>query len=563
MADKRHEHHDDDDHSIPLRSGFDPKTRTFHCLKPPLPLPPPHSPLSCAQHALSLRLSSPWSSRHPDSPAFISLRPSRLPPLRISYSQFCSRVDSLSAYLRDVVRLRKGDVAFVLSPNTVNVPVVYFSLLSLGVVVSPANPAGTVSEITRQVGLSRPLIAFTDSGCMHKLPPLRHGTVVLDSLEFESICRSASSSSVHWIDEVEVKQSDLAAILYSSGTTGLIKGVALTHRNLITNLTGLHATVPQSEKPAVLFYTVPYFHVFGFVYFLKSLALCETSVITERFQLGQMLAAVDEYGVTHIAAVPPVVIAMTKCVEGHDLRTLVSVTSGGAPLGQDLISTFNKRFPRVTLSQGYGLTECTGGAFRSVGPEESSRPGSTGMLIWNCEARIVDPETGESLAPCKEGELWVRGPGVMEGYVGDPEATAATITADGWLKTGDLCYIDEEGFLYVVDRLKELIKYKGYQVAPAELEQLLQSHPEIADAAVVPFPDEEAGEIPMAFVARQAGSNLNEAGVIKFIEKQVAPYKKVRKVEFVSGIPRSAAGKILRKELRKTIRNSSTHLSKL
>uniref|UniRef100_J3L6U4 4-coumarate--CoA ligase n=1 Tax=Oryza brachyantha TaxID=4533 RepID=J3L6U4_ORYBR len=184
-----------------------------------------------------------------------------------------------------------------------------------------------------------------------------------------------------------------------------------------------------------------------------------------------------------------------------------------------------------------------------AGPVESAAYGSAGKLAPRVEAKIIDTATGEALGPGRRGELWIRGPVVMKGYVGDAEVTAATITPDGWLKTGDLCYFNEDGFLYIVDRLKELIKYKGYQVPPAELEHILQSRPEIADAAVVPYPDEEAGQLPMAFVVRQPGTNLTEQQVMNCVAKHVAPYKKVRRVAFVTAIPKSPAGKILRREL--------------
>lgn len=181
--------------------------------------------------------------------------------------------------------------------------------------------------------------------------------------------------------------------------------------------------------------------------------------------------------------------------------------------------------------------------------EEFKQLASVGRLAENMEAKIVDPVTGEALPPGHQGELWLRGPIVMKGYVGDDEATAATLDANGWLKTGDLCYFDSDGFLHIVDRLKELIKYKAYQVPPAELEHLLQSNPEIVDAAIVPYPDEEAGQIPMAFVVRKPGSNITEAQIMDFIARQVAPYKKIRRVAFINSIPKSPAGKILRREL--------------
>nr|XP_009609463.2 4-coumarate--CoA ligase-like 9 [Nicotiana tomentosiformis] len=205
--------------------------------------------------------------------------------------------------------------------------------------------------------------------------------------------------------------------------------------------------------------------------------------------------------------------------------------------------------PDVGCRWGYGLTESTGAGTGMIRPEETDRYGSAGRLADNLEAKIVDPDSGEALPPGKHGELWIRGPTIMKGYVGDKQETSATLKSDGWLKTGDLCYFDSDGFLFIVDRLKELIKYKAYQVPPAELEQLLQSIPEIADAAVIPYPDEEAGQIPMAYVVRKPGSTISESQIVDSIAKQVAPYKKIRRVAFINSIPRSPAGKILRREL--------------
>ncbi|XP_020111889.1 4-coumarate--CoA ligase-like 7 [Ananas comosus] len=186
-----------------------------------------------------------------------------------------------------------------------------------------------------------------------------------------------------------------------------------------------------------------------------------------------------------------------------------------------------------------------------VDPDESCRLGSVGRLAGITEAKIVDHVSGEALSIGQEGELWVRGPGVMIGYVGDDESNALSFTSDGWLKTGDLCYFDGEGFLYIVDRLKELIKYKGYQVAPTELEHLIACLQGVVEVAVVPFPHEEDGEIPTAFIVREARNNLSEIEVMDYVAKQVAPYKKIRKVFFVSSIPKSPSGKVLRRELMK------------
>lgn len=353
---------------------------------------------------------------------------------------------------------------------------------------------------------------------------------------------------------VEVSQSDPAAILYSSGTTGRVKGVLLTHRNLITLIAGFHHNRLEKEEDAprpVSLFTLPLFHVFGFFMLVRAVSLAETLVLMERFDFENMLKAVEKYRITYMPVPPPLVVALAKSelVCKYDLSSLQLLGSGGAPLGKEVSERFSARFSNVQMVQGYGLTESGGGAAGMADLDETKRHGSVGRLMHDMEAKIVDPKTGEALPPGQQGELWLRGPTIMKGYVGDDEATAATLDQEGWLKTGDLCYFDSDGFLFIVDRLKELIKYKAYQVPPAELEHLLQSNPEIADAAVIPYPDEEAGQIPMAFVVRKPGSSITEAQVMEFIAKQVAPYKKIRRVAFVNSIPKSPAGKILRREL--------------
>ncbi|KAK0596295.1 hypothetical protein LWI29_014455 [Acer saccharum] len=228
-------------------------------------------------------------------------------------------------------------------------------------------------------------------------------------------------------------------------------------------------------------------------------------------------------------------------VREYDLSSLTFLRCSGAPLGEDVAHKFREKFPNVQIVNGYGLTE-TGGVVASLkGPNEIKRFDSVGRLSEFMEAKIVDPITAEPLLPGQKGELWLRGPAIMKGYVGDDKATAEILDSEGWLKTGDLCYFDSQAFLFIVDRLKELIKYKAYQVPPAELEHLLQTNPEIIDAAVIPYPDEETGQVPMAFVVRKTGSQITEV--------QVPPYKRIRRVAFVNSIPKSSAGKILRKQL--------------
>lgn len=359
-----------------------------------------------------------------------------------------------------------------------------------------------------------------------------------------------------------VNQSDTAAILYSSGTTGKVKGVVLTHRNLIAVIAGFyHNKISNDTKASreengadvhpVSLFTVPLFHVFGFFMMIRAASLGESLVLMGKFDFVKMLDAVERYRVTYIPAAPPLVVAMTKSdlVDKYDLSSLQLLGSGGAPLGEDVAQRFRAKFPHVEIVQGYGLTETAGGVTRTTEPEEIEKYGSVGRLAENMEAKIVDPESGDSLPPGQRGELWLRGPAIMQGYAGDEAATAATLDSEGWLKTGDLCYFDSEGFLFIVDRLKELIKYKGYQVPPAELEHVLQSMPEIADAAVIPYPNEEAGQIPMAYVVRKPGSTISATQIMELVARQVAPYKRIRRVAFVNSIPKSPAGKILRREL--------------
>ncbi|XP_059304098.1 4-coumarate--CoA ligase-like 9 [Lycium ferocissimum] len=534
------------------KNGYCPQTKTYQSLRPSVPLPPLNEPLSIIQYTLSL-LNSPTTGINASTTTFLIDATTNH---RLSYTDFLKQTQNLASFLQSrYPSLSKNDVAFILSPTSANVPIVYFALLSLGVIVSPANPLSSTSELTHMTQLCKPLIAFATSSTVSKLTssfPL--GVILLDSPEFKSMIQSPVYKPV---SNPIIRQTDSAAILYSSGTTGKVKGVELTHRNLIALMASLYHNrfnnVPEGETPEqeVSFMTLPLFHVFGFFMIIRVVGLGETVVMMERFDFGKMLAAVEKHRVTYMPVSPPLVVAMAKSdlALKYDLSSLKLLACGGAPLGKEVAERFKSRFPNVEIVQGYGLTETTGGTTGMNGAEESDHYGSAGRLAVNTEAKIVDPDSGETLPPGQRGELWIRGPTIMKGYVGDKQATSATLDPEGWLKTGDLCYFDADGFLYVVDRLKELIKYKAYQVPPAELEHLLQSIPDVADAAVIPYPDEEAGQIPMAYVVRRPGSIISESQIMDIIAKQVAPYKKIRRVTFINAIPKSPAGKILRREL--------------
>ncbi|WVZ67793.1 hypothetical protein U9M48_016825 [Paspalum notatum var. saurae] len=527
---------------IDPRSGFCAATRTFHSLRPSTDLPPDSLPATAAAYAFS-NLSSPL----PDRPAVVDAATG----IAISYPSFLAAVRSLAGGLWSALGLRPGDVALVVSPSCPDVAVLDFALMTIGAVVSPANPVSTAEEYAHMVALSRPVVALAAPEVAARLPrDLR--CVVIGSDEYR---RLSSAGGAAPPPPVAVRQSDTAAVLYSSGTTGRVKAVAISHRNLIALIATHKGNRAEVEKeaaeageepppPTVTLFPLPLFHVFGFMMLLRSVAMGETAVLMERFDFGDALRAIERYRVTLLPGAPPLLVAMIKSEEARrrDLSSLIAIGIGGAPLGREVAERFAAIFPNIELIQGYGLTESSGSVASTVGPEESKAYGSVGKLASHMEAKIVDPSTGEALGPGQRGELWIR-------YVGDDEATAATKDREGWLKTGDLCYFNEDGFLYIVDRLKELIKYKGYQVPPAELEHILNSHPDIMDAAVIPYPDEDAGQLPMAFIVRKPGSNLTEQQVMDHVAKQVAPYKKVRRVTFVSVIKKSPAGKILRREL--------------
>jgi acyl-CoA synthetase (AMP-forming)/AMP-acid ligase II len=271
-----------------------------------------------------------------------------------------------------------------------------------------------------------------------------------------------------------------------------------------------------------------------------------TIVTMPKFEFEPFLKVLSAWPITSAHIVPPIVVALGKhpLVDNYKFPHLKYIFSGAAPLGAELTEAVEKRLD-IRIRQGYGMTEASPATHYTVAGEE--RVGAVGKLMPSTEGRMIDPETGKDVPTGQAGEVWVRGPQVMKGYLNNPEATAKTVDADGWLHTGDIGVMDEDGYLTVVDRLKELIKVKGFQVAPAELESLLLKHPNIADCAVIPFPDEESGEVPKAIVVKREPLTAEE--VIEFLRPKVAHYKRLRHVAFVDAIPKSPSGKILRRIL--------------
>jgi 4-coumarate--CoA ligase len=349
---------------------------------------------------------------------------------------------------------------------------------------------------------------------------------------------------------VPVDQDHVVALPYSSGTTGLSKGVMLTHRNLVANVAQcLGAALPMGGDDSFVA-VLPFFHIYGMQVLMNCGLRAGARIVTmPRFDLVQFLELHQTHGLTRAFVAPPMVVALAKhpIVDDYDLGALQIVFSGAAPLSAELAVEAGERLG-CEVVQGYGMTELS--PVTHATPPGGFKPGSVGVTISNTETRIVDPATGASLGFDQDGEVWVRGPQVMKGYLGNETATADTIDAEGWLHTGDVGHVDADGHLYVVDRLKELIKYKGFQVPPAELEALLLTHPAVADAAVIGKADEEAGEIPVGFVVLKDGQAAGAGDIQAFVAGRVASYKQVRELHFLDAIPKSPSGKILRRILR-------------
>ncbi|MWB96984.1 AMP-binding protein [Agromyces seonyuensis] len=459
--------------------------------------------------------------------------------------------------------IRPGDVVALHSPNVPAFVAVFHGILRAGATVTTVAALATGSDIARQLQDADARFLFTVSPL---LPAALEGAsgvgldgeqiVVLDGADGYASLRDLLGES-HPAPTVEIDPSTHLAVLpYSSGTTGRPKGVMLTHRNLVANVVQVvdHLDVQREDK---LLAVLPFFHIYGMTVLLNLAMLRRATLVTmPRFDLTEFLRITQDERCTYLFIAPPIAVALAKhpLVDQYDLSSVRAILSGAAPLDGELGAAVGRRLDCVML-QGYGMTELSPVAqiipFAATGIPLSS----VGVTIPNVVCKLVDPETGAEIdypdsGVSAPGELLVMGPNVMVGYLGNPGATAETIDADGWLHTGDIATVSAEGYVTVIDRLKELIKYKGYQVAPAELEALLLTHPGIADAAVIAGRDAEGEEVPKAFVVLQAGAELSEADVMAFVAEHVAPYKKVRQVAFLDVVPKSASGKILRKDLR-------------
>jgi acyl-CoA synthetase (AMP-forming)/AMP-acid ligase II len=484
------------------------------------------------------------SSRLADRPAVIAGASGRT----VTYGELADGVERVAAGLA-AGGFGRGDVLALHLPNIPELPMVLYGGLRAGGSVSPASPLLTSGELASQLRRTGARIVVTVGplATVAREAAAQAGVdhvIVLGEPSFGELLAAPGAPPESRPDPHEV-----ALLMSSSGTTGLPKAVQLTHAALVANLVQMAVPFPIEEGERVLG-LAPFFHSMGLGCVLNhGLASGGTVVALARFDLDVMLRAMETHGVQQALVAPPLLAALAHHprVAAFDLSALRTVGSGGAPAGAALEKAVAERLDCL-VGQGYGMTEAsTLIAVCPIADPSMMRRGSVGLLVGGTEAAIVDPRTGAILPAGEDGELWVRGPQLMAGYRDDPEATAATIDDDGWLHTGDLGHIDADGSIFLVDRLKELIKVRGFQVAPAELEALLVTHPAVADAAVIGVPDDRDGERPKAFVVSRGPLDREE--LTSYVAERVAPYKRLRAIEEIDELPRSHTGKLLRRVL--------------
>ncbi|MDX3644126.1 4-coumarate--CoA ligase family protein [Streptomyces sp. MB09-02B] len=460
--------------------------------------------------------------------------------------------------------VRKGDVLALHSPNTIAYPTAFYAATRAGATVTTVHPLATAGELAKQLqdsGASwivtvSPLLE-TARAAAERVGGIREIFVCDSAPGHRSLIDMLASAAPEPAVDID-PVTDVAALPYSSGTTGVPKGVMLTHRSIATNLAQLEPVMPAGPGDRILA-VLPFFHIYGLTALMNApLRLGAAVVVLPRFDLEGYLAAIAEHRITHLYVAPPIVLALAKhpAAERYDLSTVQHILSAAAPLDARLAAACSARLSLPPVVQGYGMTELSPCSHLvPLVQAATAPPGTVGKLIAGTEMRIVSlDDPGKEVGVGEPGEIVIRGPQVMKGYLGRPQATADMIDTDGWLSTGDIGHVDTDGWLYVVDRVKELIKYKGFQVAPAELEALLVTHPGIADAAVIGHYGDDGNEVPHAFVVRRPTAHeLSEGEVMMYVAERVAPYKRVRHVTFIADVPRAASGKILRRELRERL----------
>ncbi|WP_314422775.1 AMP-binding protein [uncultured Microbacterium sp.] len=478
-----------------------------------------------------------------------------------TYRQLIGQIDLFAGALA-ARGVGVGTTIGVLCPNVPAFATVFHGILRAGATATTINSLYTPEEIANQLTDAEATWLITVSPL---LPAAKEAAeslgldadhlIVLDGADGHPSLPALLGEGRAAPDVSFDPATHLAVLPYSSGTTGRPKGVMLTHRNLIANVSQCRSTISLGDDDRVLA-VLPFFHIYGMTVLLNFALRQRAALVTmPRFDLTEFLRVVQEHRTSWVFIAPPIAVALAKhpLVDQYDMSSVKVIFSGAAPLDGALASAVETRLG-CTVCQGYGMTETSPVTHAIPYDRSDIDRSSVGMLLANTEARLVAEDGSDIEAPAdgasSPGELLIRGPQVMKGYLNRPDATNEMLDAEGWLHTGDVATVTHDGVFRIVDRLKELIKYKGYQVAPAVLEAVLLEHPSIADAAVIGVLDDDGQEVPKAFVVRQSGATLEEEAVIAHVAANVAPHEKVRQVEFIDAIPKSASGKILRKDLR-------------
>ncbi|KAK1269433.1 4-coumarate--CoA ligase-like 9 [Acorus gramineus] len=500
---------------------------------------------------------------YPEKPAFVDASTGKM----YTHGQVVRDVKRFAKALR-ALGIRKGHVVLVVLPNVTEYPIIALGVMAAGGVFSGSNPLSTPSEIHKQAVDADAKLIVTDHLAYDKVKETGIPVIIVGenrapegTIAWEDLLTAGDRAGnlPESLNSDALKQDDLCALPYSSGTTGTSKGVMLTHRNLVSNLcSSLFSVGPDMVGQVTALGLMPFFHIYGITGICCATLKCKGKVVVMgRFDIRSFMSALVDHEVNFAPIVPPIMLAMVKnpVVDEFDLGRLKlrSVMTAAAPLAPELLAAFERKFPGVQVQEAYGLTEHSCITLTHGDPRRghsTAKKNSVGFVLPNLEIKFIDPDTGRSMPRNSPGELCVRSQCVMQGYYRNKEETERAIDSQGWLHTGDVGYIDDDGDVFIVDRIKELIKYKGFQVAPAELEAILLSHPSVEDAAVFGLPDEEAGEIPASCVVMGRGAEEREEEVMKFVASNVASYKRVRVLHFVDTIPKSPSGKIMRRLLR-------------